>query len=532
MDAIEQAELVKNLRINLGNKTSAGQLELFETHISYVLLAGEFAYKIKKPVTLGFLDFSQLQQREFFCREELRLNRRYAPELYLDVVPISGTAHQPQIEMPDTPIEYAVKMPRFPQEYLAHNLIREQKLGTEHAVLIAQKLAAIHRAAPHEKLGPECRSAKLVWQQISDTLRGIASLVDKQCDKSNLDQLFEWCRRECSAKSQHIDRRAIDGFVRECHGDLHLANIVILNGDAAFFDCIEFSDVLRCIDVINDMAFIAMDLCAHQRSDLCYLFINVYLELTGDYEGVLALRLYIVHRALIRHYVTLLRQQKAEKSADSSDAEPNYIDVAFAWAQPTQPFLVLMHGLSGSGKTSVAGELMQLLPALRVRSDVERKRLNHPVPGNKNAFRSGLYSADNTEATYRRLVGLAHSLLLAGFNVVVDACSLQFHQRQLFRVLGRTCGAPFAIFDVEASKMLMQERIRKRAQAGADASDADILVLEQQIHTQDPFTPKERASVVCYESKNFLPIDTENPAYKRLLQQLASMPSRTESTRP
>lgn len=531
MDATEQAELVKNLRINLGNATPAGLVGLFETHISYVLLTGEFAYKIKKPVSLGFLDFSQLQQREFFCREELRLNRRFAPELYVDVVPITGTPQQPQIEIPGTSIEYAVKMRQFSQEYLAHNLIREQKLRPEHAVLIAQKLAAIHRATPRDKPDPECGSAKLVWQQISDTLRGIASLIDKRSDKSNLDGLSAWCRREWISKSPHIERRASNGFVCECHGDLHLANIVFLDGNAAFFDCIEFSNTLRCIDVINDMAFIAMDLYAHQRPDLCYLFINVYLELTGDYEGVAALRLYIVHRALIRHHVSLLGRQNAERSADSSDAEPNYLDVARAWAQPTQPFLVLMHGLSGSGKTSVAGELMQLLPALRVRSDVERKRRNLSVPGNKSAFGRQLYSTDNTEATYRRLVGLAHSLLLDGFNVIVDACALQFHQRQLFRVLARTCRVPFAIFDVKASKMLMQERIRKRAQTGVDASDADELVLEQQIHAQEPLAPEERAGVVSYESTNDLPINTENPAYNRLLQRLASGLSKTEPTR-
>jgi aminoglycoside phosphotransferase family enzyme/predicted kinase len=521
MDAEEQIELAGNLRKSLAAASPTGQVDLFETHISYVLLTGEFAYKIKKAVTLDFLDFSTLEKRHFYCWEELRLNQRFSSDLYVDVVPITGTIESPHFGGLGTPIEYAVKMREFPQACLADVLIRKGALLPAHVVSIAQRLTDCHVSASPVNPARKYGGGALVSDQLAATLDGIRMLLDDEQDLRNLAWLSDWCKRELAAKSAQIDARKNRGYVRECHGDLHLGNIAILEGHAAFFDCIEFNDAFRCIDVMSDLAFVVMDLHAHRRRDLCYLLLNTYLELTGDYDGLAVLRLYLVQRALIRWHVALLRR---EQSASVGGAEASdYLDAAMAWARPARPFMLLMHGLSGSGKTKVSGELMQEFQAVRIRSDVERMRLPQQDGGceGEGSLEQNRYSAAHTAATYCRLVQLAQHLLNEGFNVIVDACSLMAEQRRPFMALAKPRDRPFAILDVTADEQLMRQRIMRRATEGKDASDADIAVLEQQIRTQEHFGVEESACVVAYVSQDGKNIDMSDSAYRVLVQRLA-----------
>jgi len=518
MDTEEQIRLAGNLRKSLEATSPSGQVDLFETHISYVLLTGEFAYKIKKAVTLDFLDFSTLEKRRFYCQEEFRLNQRFSSGLYIDVVPITGTTESPHLGAPGTPIEYAVKMREFPQTCLADCLIREGALLPAHVVSIAQRLADCHASASRENPARGYGSGEMVSGQLAATLDGIRALLDDEQDLRDLAWLSGWCKHELAAKSAQIEARRNRGYVRECHGDLHLGNIAILEGQAAFFDCIEFNDAFRCIDVMSDLAFVAMDLHAHQRHDLCYLLLNTYLELTGDHGGLAVLRFYLVQRALIRCHVALLRHRQGASAG--ADKVPDYLDAAMAWARPARPFMLLMHGLSGSGKTKVSGKLMQVFEAVRIRSDVERKRLPRQEEEGESGKSIGqnLYTAAHTGATYCRLLQLAQFLLEEGFNVIVDACFLMAEQRRPFMTLAKLHDTPFAILDVTADEQLMRQRILRRAAKGRDASDADIAVLDQQIRTQEHFDADESTAVVAYASQDGKNIDMNDSAYQVLEQ--------------
>ena len=524
MNAREQIELVNNLKQTLEAACGSGQVRLFETHISFVILTGTFAYKIKKAVALDFLDFSTLEKRHFYCLEELRLNQRFSGDLYLEVLPIAGTIGNPHIGAPGAPIEYAVKMREFPQACLADNLVRKGALLPSHAISMAQRLAESHKSAA--RLDPACEygSSAMLSRKMAATFEGLRLLLDGENDLRDVSWLSDWCARELAAKSPVIEQRRNGGFVRECHGDLHLGNIALLDGQAALFDCIEFDDALRCIDVMSDMAFVAMDLHAHGRRDLCYLFLNTYLELTGDHDGVAVLRLYLVQRALIRCHVALLRRRQAARNGAGDDAgeAPDYLHLAMTWAQPTYPFLLLMHGLSGCGKTRVSDALKQTLAALRIRSDVERKRLPQQIAAAESPSSGvqSLYDAAHTKVTYGRLLQLAQSLLEEGYNVIVDACSLLVQQRRPFMALAASLDAPFAILDVCADEHLLRARIMRRAAEAVDASEADVGVLEHQILAQENFEPDEGACVVAYESRNGNVIDKKDPAYDTLERRL------------
>ncbi|MFI4940090.1 MAG: AAA family ATPase, partial [Burkholderiales bacterium] len=370
-----QRALIDNLREALREHDGAQFVNVLETHISFVLLTGPYAYKVKKAVKFDFLDFSTLALRRFYCQEELRLNRRCAPQLYLEVLAIKGSAETPVIEGAGPAIEYAVKMIEFPQENLADRLLARGELRKEHIDALAIKLAVLHRscgrAAPDSPHGVP----KLILQQAREALSGTRKLLGEPADLADLDKLEKWTEQEFAARSNIFAKRKFDGLVRECHGDLHLGNVALANGEILLFDCIEFSEDLRWIDVMSDVAFLFMDLLARERVDFGYRFINSYLEVTGDYEGLSVLRFYVVYRAMVRAEITLLGMSQCmdgEKTKLAKIAR-DYLNLAKRWAQPMQPAsaaLILMHGLSGSGKTTVSQDILQTIGAIRLRSDV------------------------------------------------------------------------------------------------------------------------------------------------------------------
>lgn len=469
---------------------------LAETHISWVLLAGEFAYKIKKPVDFGFLDFTTVERRKFYCEEELRLNRRYAPDLYLAVVPIVGSAAQPKFGGPGIPLDYAVKMRRFDPSQTFDHLAAAQALRPEYLDTLAETLAAFHantaRATPEDGHGlpdHQRRAAEFNFTTIRPGL-------DDAADIARLNALQAWTREEYGRCEALFWRRKREGFIRECHGDLHLGNIVLMDGNPILFDGIEFNEDLRWIDVLSELAFLVMDLEANRSPNLAWRLVNRYLAITGYYEGVALFNYYRLYRALVRAKIALLTRSKImdfQERADLFARYRAYVDYGANLIRTRKPRLFITHGLSGSGKSYLSARLAESMSAIHLRSDVERKRLVGLAMGARtgSAEADGMYGAEMTKETYRRLADLAETLLKAGYSVIVDATFLRREQRDQQRRLAGRCGVDFLVLDCRAPEDLLRRRILERAAAGDDPSEADVSILRHQIANREPLADDE-----------------------------------------
>ena len=507
----EQAALVAALRNPACYPHPAEQVEVIETHISYVLLSGAYAYKIKKAVALGFLDFSTLARRRVFCEEELRLNRRLAPELYLTVVAITGSPDAPRFAGNGEAIEYAVQMARFSQEAL---LDRQLALGCLSPGMIdqlADDLADFHeraeRAPPDQQFG----SPEAVWEPMAQNFAQLGEQLSGAAHRARLADLEAWSRQRFSQLAELLATRLRDGWIRECHGDLHLGNIVTTGAGLRFFDCIEFDPGLRWIDVLNEIAFLTMDLEERGRADYGHRLLNRYLEAAGDYRGLPLLAFYTVYRALVRAKVAAIRasqENPARKVAELANCD-QYLACAVKATLPGKPRLLLMHGLAGSGKSWLAQQLLERLGALRIRSDIERKRLfGLPALARSDyAVGDGIYDSAATTATYDRLVELASHILAAGYPVLVDAANLKAWQRAAFRELAAAREVPFVILACTAPEAVLRTRLATRQAAGRDASEADQAVLAHQMHAREAFTPDEEACTLTIDTSVPFPDD-------------------------
>lgn len=491
MDLTEFNSLVKGLRDPGVFGHPAAEVSVIETHISAVLLAGQYAYKIKKPVDFGFVDFSTLARRRHFCEEELRLNRRFAPELYLAVVAIRGNIESPTLAGRGPVVEYAVKMKRFDQEALLDRCIRRSGPVTGPMIeAFAGDVAAVHagaaRAAAESGYGtPERVAANL--RECRTPVRDAGLLGAKAAIRG----LFEQMEEQASALNPWFEQRLRDGNVRECHGDLHLGNLFLVEGRIRAFDCIEFNPGLRWIDVANDIAFTTMDLRFHGKAGFARRFRSAYLEACGDYSILRVLRFYEIYRALVRAKVAALREGE-EPGAGMQDARDHLTLAAKLTGEAPAPSLVLTHGLSGSGKTFVSSRLLAASEAVRVRSDVERERCMK-----ENAER---YSPRNIDQVYQRLLTTAREILAAGHPAIVDATFLKRAHRDRFRKLADELNVPFRILHCRASKEELRRRVSERMRRGDDASQADLDVLDLQIEEREPLGEDERQFVVEYDA--------------------------------
>jgi aminoglycoside phosphotransferase family enzyme/predicted kinase len=479
----------------------ATTIEVVETHISYVVLAGDYAYKLKKPVNLGFLDFSTLAARRRYCEEELRLNARTAPQLYLGVLPISGTPDEPQMDGAGLPIEFALRMRRFPQEALLDRMARAGTLAPEHVDALAAEIAAFHARVAAAPVGSDFGTPE---QVLSPALANFECIDDPDvaAARSDLETLRAWTRTEHERTRETVVRRRRDGRVREGHGDLHLGNIAWVDGRPVLFDCIEFDPRLRWIDVMNEVAFVVMDLLEHHRPALAWRCLDAYLQRTGDYDGVDLLRWYLVYRAMVRAKVALIRDRHAgvDPTALAAAGRPfrSCIDLAGGLARSWRPALVVMHGLSGSGKSVLAQALLEALGAIRIRSDVERKRLHgfDPSARTQAAVGGGMYGTAGDADTYTHLARLAAGLVRAGWTVLVDATFLRRADRDAFRALAQAAGCRFLVVACEAPADILRARVAARAAEGRDPSEAGREVLERQLATIEPLAPAEAVDTV------------------------------------
>lgn len=472
----------------------SGEVELIETHISWVLLAGEFVYKIKKPIKNPFLDYSQLALRKRCCEEELRLNKRFAGAVYLDVAAIVSEAGALRFSEVGVPVEYAVRMKRFPPNSLLLDQLLAGQIGLWDVQQLAKRIACFHANAAKADTTSRFGAVDLICAEAIDNCTGLLDVTDGQTLEL-VDAIQKWTHAHFAAHRKAFCDRKNFGHVRECHGDLHLGNIVQLYGVLLPFDGIEFSDDFRWIDTLSDAAFTAMDFAANGRFDFCHSFINAYFEASGDYAAIQVLQWYLVYRAMVRAKVAALRaQQFASNTPERAEALQELeahlvLAQRFAFSRPCQPRLWITYGVSGSGKTCGSEQLLQRHAAMRVRADVERKRLAGLCPTEhlqSNDPRSAeVYAPEMTQATYHRLAELADALLVAGESVIVDATCLKRWQRNLFRSLAEQRNVEFRILAFHAEHSVLRQRIADRIARGSDASDADLEVLEKQIAHQE-----------------------------------------------
>ncbi|MBE9563601.1 MAG: AAA family ATPase, partial [Proteobacteria bacterium] len=436
--------------------------------------------------------------------------RRLAPKIYLKVVEITGSKDKPSLKAPGKAIEYAVKMKQFPQAAQLDNMLASGKLNTDHIDAIAHMVAEFHKNTDVADDTTEYGSNKMVNQPVEENFSQIKEHLDTGLYADKLLMLEQWCNTEFLRLKTDFERRKQDGFIRECHGDMHLRNLLWLDDHAIAFDCIEFNPKLRWIDVISEVAFLVMDLHERKQQRLANHFLNAYLELSGDYEGLSVLPFYLCYRALVRTKVNALRLEQKDLTVEEKKTSINefesYLDLAITYSQQTKPKVIIMRGLSASGKSTVSQQLLDVMGGIRIRSDVERKRLFGISPSGSAAdnIKSGIYSSDASALTYKKLIELTSLIIKAGYSVIVDAAFLKHEQRRAFQELSEELGMSYKILDITAPSEVMRQRIRQRKD---DVSDADLTVLEHQLTHSKPLYRDEEKYAVSIDTSKVMDID-------------------------
>ncbi len=479
------------------------RLEMRQTNISFIILTGAFAYKIKKSVKLEFIDTSTLALRRHLCEEELRLNRRLAADLYLDVVTITRRAGGVRVGGSGEIIDYAVRMKQFETSQELSELLKRAEVTAQEFVGLAKRLAQFHENASKASANTDYPHTTDLRDVVLGNLAILQSHLGADTKLPELKFLADWIHDYLRDSLPQLRMREELGFIRECHGDLHARNVVRWRGELLPFDCLEFDPKLRWIDVINDAAFLVMDLASYDRNDLAFAFLNAYLQHTGDYDGVRHLPFYAVYRAMVRAMVDGLG---AELDPAHRQEFQNRLRVrvktAVAFVKRPTATLIIMHGLSGSGKSWLSEQLIPRICAVRVRSDLERKRLAgaHPSPIRGGGLEQGLYDPQFSRRTYARLLECAEACLSAGVNIIVDAAFLVGAERRPFRDLALRRGWPFIIVLCEANRGVLVERINKRQQLHLDPSEADVAVLDWQLRNTEPLSAEERSHAVVVDT--------------------------------
>jgi len=501
---------------------------LRETHISWVILCGDFAYKIKKPVNFGFLDYSTLELRRHFCEEELRLNRRFSPELYLAVVPISQAEQGPAIGGGGPPIDYAVKMSRFQEEQLLDGIAARDGLDETLLRALAMELADIHARLPScypDPAGSDPGTPTALRKAIEQNFEQVRNYTIPQVQSMQLQAIESWSRRRCNELLSLMTQRVDEGMVIDGHGDAHLGNIALVEGVVRLFDCIEFNAAYRVMDSISEIAFLSMDMDARSYHRASRRLLTDYLEYCGDYAGLPLLGIYSCYFAMVRAKVSLQRESPSVKALTGTCGYSEflrYLALAEKYTHPRRLFLAIMHGVSGSGKSTIAGLVLESSGAVRIRSDVERKRLAGMAPEQRSEQQqASLYSAAMTRRTFERLEALAAMTIEAGYSVIIDATFLQSKVRASFRALADTLSVPFVIIDCVAAPDELGRRLIARARHAQDASEADVSIMERQLLTAEPLSHEEQAYRLKVDSS-----DDAALLWQRLQQQCFGRDSR------
>ena len=471
-------------------------VEVHQTHISVVFLAGPFAYKIKKPVNLGFVDFSTLEKRRHFCDEEVRLNRRLAPHVYLGVVPITMAEEHPRFDGAGPAIEWAVKMKRLPSDATLEHHLERGDVTSEHLRALAARLANFHRHAESNERISSFGRFDVVAANARENFAQTATHVGRTVSAAVYERVRELNETHLTTLYDLIDARASRGVPRDTHGDLHLDHVYLFPedppNDLVIVDCIEFADRFRFADPVADMAFLAMDLTFHGRRDLARIFADAYFEAVGDAEGRRLFAFYMAYRALVRGKVEGIELDEpevadAERLQAQERARAHWLLALGELETPAnRPALVLMAGLPGSGKSTLAHSLAQSANFSVLRSDVIRKELAGVSASVAPAdFETGIYGDAWTERTYAELHQRAEQRLWQGERVMIDANFRDDQRRQPFFDAARRWGVPVLFIHCKAAPEVTRARLQARKH---DASDADLRIYECLRQTWQPVT--------------------------------------------
>jgi aminoglycoside phosphotransferase family enzyme/predicted kinase len=473
-------------------------VEVHQTHISAVFLAGSYAYKIKKPVKLPFLDFSTLERRRFFCDEELRINRRLAPDVYLGVVPVCECDKGLCFEQTTPAIDWAVKMVRLADDATMSARLQSDSLAPKDVTRVAERIAAFHAEAPRAGANSQFGQFSVIVRNIRDNLKAAESHVGRSLTPEVYSRLSRLTEDALARLQKLIERRTLSGFTRELHGDLRLDHIYLFPElpaprDMAIIDAIEFNEEFRWIDVVADMAFCVMDFLFHGRRELAEQFIEEYFERTGDEEGRRLLPLYASYRAAVRAKVEGIKSREsevelAERTSAMKHAQAHWLIALGQLEIPTQrPALVLVSGLPGTGKSTVVRQLSNAANFQVIRSDVVRKELagfsESTSLATASGLQEGIYTAEWTDRTYAECLHRAEAELRNGGRVIVDATFLQESFRQKFSEVAVSLGVPVVWVLCEAPAEIVHQRIESRQ---ADASDADWSVYQHAVKSWEP----------------------------------------------
>ena len=495
-------------------------IQLIQTHISYVLLTGDYVYKVKKSVNLGFLNFSTLSARHHFCQEELRLNHILAPEIYLEVLPITQQGHKFILGGNGEPQEYTLKMRQFSQDALLSKMLKQGKLTPELMTQLGRIVAQVHlQAATNDYIrsfGEVNKIKKAIAQNYQQSQKYIGSLQTQP----QYEETKEFSDRFFSSQTALLNQRQKNNWIRECHGDLHLDNICLWHNQIQLFDRIEFNEPFRFVDVMYDVAFLVMDLEAAGEPELANVFLNTYVEQTGDWEGLAVLPLYLSRQAYVRAKVnswlwdnpTLTTENKRQIGNKAS----NYYHLAWEYTRPQSGKLIMMSGLSGSGKTTVARKLAQSLGAIHIRSDAVRKHLSGTPLEQSGA--PSIYTSEMTQKTYGRLLELGIKLASLGFTVILDAKYDRRNLRKPVITQGQNAQIPIEIVYCTATDKVLRDRILART---GDISDATVDLLESQKKAFETFTEAEKPLVIKSE---LVLQDVTSPIYPFLAENCDNPP--------
>lgn len=479
------------------------RIEVVETHISWVILTGEFAYKIKRPVQYGFVDLRSPERREFLCHEEIRLNRRFSRDLYLDVWTVNVDGGRARMRGDGKVIEHAVRMRQFDRAQELDRLLDAQAIGPSELARFGRDLANIHAALPHATVNDE-------WgrqDQIANTIvRNVAECKREAMvfgTSAELTELAPLLRDRVEAAAPWMVERREEGRVREAHGDLHARNLLRHRERLVAFDSIDFDPGLRWIDVADEIAFLVADVQARGHASNAHAFLNAYLSASGDYHACRFLNVYRAHRALVRAKVEAIAvvgkdSQQVERARPRHRA---YIETARQALTSRKPMMILMSGASGSGKSWLAERLATALGAIHIRSDVERRRLlGGTTTGELGA---GRYAPEHVARVYQHLARCSEDVLSGGYDVIVDATFRDRNERSRFQDLAKHLGVTLRLIycHVDDEELLLR-RIEQRVRARNDDSDADERVLSWQQERFDPILPDEGLEVIDADTTN------------------------------
>lgn len=504
-------KLIKNLQNKRIFPHEVKYFKVIETHISWVLLTGDFAYKIKKPVDFEFLDFTTLEKRKYFCEKELELNQLLTPEIYLEVIPITNTLDEPQLNGSGPVIEYALKMREFSQEHLFNRLLKDGKLTLNHIDDFAHILADFHNKTS-TKSPAYLGTPEQVYEPIVQNFDQIKSLLTDADDIKKINVLEDWSEKEYKRLYETLKHRKENGFIRECHGDVHLGNITLYDNKPVLFDCIEFNEPFRWTDVMADLGFLVMDLDDHEKPDFASQLINTYLMVTGDYNALKILPFYQVYRAMVRAKITLFERAQIKDDEKKSEALTyqyrRFVNLAELYMKKTSPRLMIMHGLSASGKSTIAKQIAKQTRAIHIRSDIERKRLSglDLFAQLYSKVNVGLYSPKMTEKTYQKLSELTEIILSAGYHVIVDSSFLKRKYRELFYEIAKKHTCPFIIISCETPLEKILEWINEREKKTKRISEAYKAVVLMQNETQEILDKHEKNYQVSVEPSKTIDI--------------------------